>query len=324
MNTRTLGLSRFQWILVGVLVVQIILAVVVNLPRNTRAESSPLVDDFDPTSIKDLVIENQSTAKLHLAEDNGEWVLPEAGDYPANAEKVTEVLGKIQNIKTNRLVTQTTASHKQLQVADDNFIGRVTFTDSNGKSQKIYIGSSAGSGATHVRLDGMNQVYLTSELTSWEVTPAVSSWIDTTYITLDQDQLQTLRIENANGSFSFHKDESGKWTLDDLNEGEQLDSTGLETKISRFTTLRMVEPLGTSSQASWGLNQPLATAVFGLADGTTVSIAVGAQAENGNYVIKASNSPYYVDIAAITAESLINMDRASLLLQPTPTPTPAP
>jgi len=324
MNTHTLGLNRFQWILAVVLVTQIILAIVVNLPHKTRAESNPLVEGFDPASIVDVVIENQSTDKLHLAEVNGEWVLPEAGDYPANADKVTEVLGKIQNIKTNRLVTQTAASHNQLQVAEDNFNGRVTFTDSNGKPQTLYIGSSAGSGATHVRLDGMNQVYLTSELTSWEVTPTVSSWIDTTYITLDQDQLQTLRVENANGSFSFHKDESEKWTLEDLNEGEDLDSSGLQTKINRFTTLRMVEPLGTTAQTSWGLNQPLATAVFGLADGTTVSIAVGALGQNGNYAIKASNSPYYVDIAATTAESLINMDRASLLLQPTATPTPAP
>jgi hypothetical protein len=322
MNTRTLGLSRFQWILAGVLVIQIILAVVVNLPHNTRAESSPLVEDFDPAGIEDLVIENQSSPKLHLAKVNAEWVLPEAGDYPANADKVTEVLGKIQNINTNRLVTQTAASHNQLQVAQDNYIGRLTFTDSNGKPHTLYIGSSAGSGATHVRLDDMNQVYLTSELTSWEVTPTVSSWIDTTYITLEQDQLQTLRVENANGSFSFHKDESGKWTLDGLNEGEDLDSTGLETKINRLTTLRMLEPLGTSAQASWGLNQPLATAVFGLSDGTTVSIAVGAQRENGNYGIKASNSPYYVDVAAATAETLINMDRASLLLQPTATPAP--
>lgn len=324
MNTRTLGLSRFQWILAGVLVVQIVLAIVLNLPQSTRAESRPLVEDFDPFVIVDILIEDQSGQELHMTQVEGQWELPEAGNYPVNGAKVFEVLGKIQNIKTDRLVTQTAASHKQLQVTENDFQGRVTLTNTNGKSQIVYIGSSAGSGATHVRLDGMNQVYLTSELTSWEVTPTVSTWIDTTYVTLDEDQLQTLRVENANGTISFKKDESGAWTLDDLAEAETFDSTALQTTLNRFITLRMIEPLGRTAEASWGLDQPLATAVFGLSDGTTVNIEIGTALDDGNYVAKAATSPYYVSIATVTADSLINMDRASLLVQPTPTPTASP
>lgn len=322
MNTRTPRLSRFQWILAGLLVVQIILVVVLNLPRSARTESSLLVENFDPARVVDVLIENQAGQELHMAKVNGQWELPEAGNYPVNAQKVAEVLGKIQNIKTDRLVTQTASSHKQLQVAQSDFQSRVTLEDSDGKSLILYIGSAAGSAATHVRLDGMDQVYLTGELTSWETAPTVSSWIDTTYVTLDLDQVQTIRVVNTSGTYNFTKDEIGTWTLDDLVEGESLDSTTLETTINRFGTLRMVEPLGRQAGASWGLDQPLATAVFESADGTKVSITIGAVLGDGNYAAKASNSPYYVSLAAITAESLINMDRTSLLVQPTPTPVP--
>lgn len=324
MSNRTPGLSRFQWILAGALLVQVILAVVVNLPRTARTESSLLVADFDPAQVVDLLIENQAGMQLHMTEVNGQWELPEAGNYPVNSQKVSEVLGKIQNITTDRLVTQTAASHQQLQVSENNFLGRLTLTGSDGKPRILYVGSAAGSGATHVRLDGMDQVYLTGELASWEVSPTVSSWIDTAYVNLDTGQLQAVSVENARGTFNFIKNENGAWSLDDLAEGEVLDSTALETTLNRFNTLRMAAPLGTQADASWGLDQPQATAVFESADGTELSITIGAVLEDGNYAAKASNSPYYVSIPAITADSLINMDRTDLLVQPTPTPTAVP
>ena len=71
MNTQKFGLSRLQWILIGVLAVQIILTIVVSLPRGTRAASGPLLEGYDPSTVTEVLIENQSGEQVHLKTIDG-------------------------------------------------------------------------------------------------------------------------------------------------------------------------------------------------------------------------------------------------------------
>lgn len=54
----------------------------------------------------------------------------------------------------------------------------------------------------------------------------------------------------------------------------------------------------------------------------TYQLQIGAKLDNGNYVIKSSESSYYVQVQAPTAEGYLNLVRDSLLAKPTPTPFP--
>ena len=326
MKTQKFGLSRLQWILAGVLVVQIILAVVINLPRGTQASGGPLLEGFDPVMINEILIENQSGEQIRLKKIEGSWVLPEAGNYPVMADKVTELLTKIKNVQTNRLVTQTAASHSQLSVADDNFMNKIILNEAGGKSYRLFLGSSSGAGATHIRLSDRNQVYLTAGLASWEVSPTPSSWIDTEYLTLNQDQIQSISVQNANGTFIFTKGTDGQWVYDDLGEGETFDADTFQATINRLASLRMLEPLGTEVDPSLGFDKPRTTVVFGLQEeaGSTSQLTFLIGGKLGeNFVAKASSSPYYVILSSANVSSLLDMDHASLLVvEATPTPTP--
>jgi hypothetical protein len=326
MNTQKFGLSRLQWILIGVLAVQIILTIVVSLPRGTRAASGPLLEGYDPSTVTEVLIENQSGEQVHLKTIDGVWVLPEAGNFPVNGDKVTELLEKIGKVQTNRLVAQTAASHNQLSVAEDNFIAKIILNEADGKSYHLFLGSSGGAGATHIRLSGNDPVYLTDQLASWEVSPTLSSWIDTEYLTLDQTQIQALSIQNANGTFKFTKGTDGKWVYEGLGEGETFNTSSFQSTIDRLTALRMLEPLGTEADPSLGFEEPAAAAVFELQgeNETTsqVTLIIGGRLGE-NYAAKASNSSYFVKIAPTYATPLLEMDHASLLVtEPTPTPTP--
>jgi len=326
MNTQKFGLNRLQWILVGVLIVQIILAIVVSLPRGTQASSGPLLQGYDPATVSEILIENQSGDQIHLKNMDGAWVLPDAGNFPVEGDKVTGLLEKIGKVQTNRLVTQTAASQRQLSVAEDNFVSKIILIEPEGKSYHLFLGSSGGAGATHIRVSGSDQVYLTDQLASWEVSPTLSSWINAEYLTLDQTQIQALSIQNGNGIFKFTKGTDDNWVYEGLGEGETFDTSSFQSTLTRLASTRMLEPLGTEADPSLGFEEPGATAVFELQgeneSGSSITLVIGGRLGE-NFAAKASNSPYYVKVAPTYATPLLDMDHAGLLMtEPTATPTP--
>lgn len=313
----TIQTNRLQQILAGALIVQILLAVWAFWPRQTAtAASGPLLANVTAADVSELVISDVDRT-LTLAKEGDGWVLPEAGNYPVTAENVTSLLENIEKVQTNRLVTQTDSSHKRLQVAPDDFNRRLEITTSNGETQTLYVGSSSGASATHVRLDGQPEVYLTGDLNGFEINPQAGSWIDTLYFTVPQTATTKITLENENGRFEFSRAGDGQpWTFSDLAEGETLSENAVTSLLSQLSSLRMVEPLGQTEEASYGLADPLATVTLE-SDSQTYTLQVGAKdEESGNYSFKASSSPYYVQVAQFTGDNLVNKTRADFLEQP--------
>lgn len=320
-------MSRLNQILSVVLVVQIALVGLMFFWPQPAAEAGggPLISDFSASDVTGLTISDNEDNQLVLAKNGSDWVLPEADDFPVDGEKVTPILDKIAGIDTNRLVTETEASHKQLQVASDDFNRRVELSMAGGTKHDLYVGSSAGVGATHVRLDDQPNVYLTSELSAFDVNAKASGWIDTLYFTLPQTATVALTLENANGTFEFKKD-GDTWTLADLAEGETLNESSITQLVNSASSVRMTTPIGKEEQAAFGLDQPQATLTLTTAD-ETYTLQIGAQDEtDSSYVLKASNLPYYVRVAQFTGDNFVNKTRADFLQQPpteetTPTDT---
>jgi len=328
MKTQKLSLNRLQLILAGVLILQILLAVVVNLPRRIEASGGPLLEGYDPATTAEIWIENQSGDQLHIQKIDGEWVIPEKGNYPIRAEKVAELLEKVKGVQTNRMVTQTETSHSQLLVAEDDFMNKIILIDANGNAHILFLGTSSGAGATHIRRSGHNQVFLTSDLTSWEVSPAISSWIDTAYLNLNQDQIQSINVQNSNGAFNFTKGTDGQWVFDALEDGEEFDVNAFQNMIGSVVSLQMLEPLGMEERPSWGFDESVAAVSFVIQDESQsskqVTLNIG-RLLGSDYAVKASNSPYYVKVSPTYISSLLEMDHSNLLVaEPTPTPESEP
>ena len=313
--------NRLQQILLIVLVVQIALAVWVFWPKPAASQSSgPLLGDFSTDSVTSLAI-SDSEKTLTLAKQDGKWVLPDAGDFPVTETNVTTLLDNIEKVQTNRLVTQTDTSHRRLQVAPDDFNRRLELSLSNGTTHDLYVGSSAGAGATHVRLDNQPEVYLTGDLDAYNINPQAGSWIDTLYFTVPQTATTKLTLENSNGALEFVKD-GENWTLSDLADGETFNQNAFTNMLNQVISVRMTEPIGTEAQADFGLDAPQATVTLATTDETD-TLLVGAKnpADSDNYVFKASNSPYYVRISSFTGDNLINKTRADFLEAPAAEPT---
>jgi hypothetical protein len=314
-------MKRHNQILAGVLVIQIILGVVVFWPRSAATGASePLFPDLEAGDIAVLTIADADGNSIQLKRVSGDWVLPDADDYPAQADKITPLLDKIVGLTTGRLVTRTDASHKRLQVAPDDFVHRIDFETADGTKRTLYLGSSPRYGATHFRVDGQSETYLTNELSTWETKANAASWVDTGYLSVPRDDITKMTLENANGTFTFTKD-GEVWTMDGLAADETLDENKVTALVQQAASVNMVRPLGKEEQAAYGTDQPNAVVTLETSD-KTITLRVGAKDPDANsYVVISSESPYYVRVSGYSLNNLVENTRDDFLQAP-PTPTP--
>ena len=314
-------MKRHHLILAGVLVAQIVLSAVVFWPRaSTAGQTELLFPDVEAGDVAALTIEDDAGNVIELAKVTGEWVLSEADDYPAQGDAISSFLDKLLVISTGRLVTQSDTSHKRLQVAPDEFVRRVTFETGDGTAETLYLGSSPQFGAMHFRLKGQSETYMTSELTQFDANANASTWIDTGYQSVTQEDVRRMTLENSNGTLVFEKDDEGNWTLADLAEDETLDEAQVTSLLRWAAVVTMKAPLGREERPSYGMDAP--NAVVTLETGnTTVTLRVGAKdADAASYVVKSSESAYYVQVAESGVRALVENGRAAFLQEP---PTPA-
>lgn len=312
-----------------ILVIQLALTAFVFWPRQAAtAGGGNLLAGLDAEKITRLTISDAQGQQIQLTKGATGWVLPQADDFPTLADKASNLLNKIAAIKTNRLIAQTSASHKQLKVAAQDYERLIELESSDGARYKLYLGTSAGYQNTHVRVEGQAQVYLAAGLAVSDMPVQPSGWIDTRYVAVPQDQIVALAVENKNGRLEFEKDAGGAWTLKGLAADEQVNASAISSLVSRLASVAMLRPLGKTEQEAYGLKSPSAIVTIKTRDqgGTekTALLRVGSKDSNDNsFVVNYSESPYYVRVSSYTVQDFVDKARQDFIQLP-PTPTPAP
>lgn len=324
-------MNRTNQTLAAVLALQIVLVAAIFWPRpaTSIASGESLFVGLEADQIVRLAISDAEDEQIQLTKGATGWVLPQADDYATQENKVPELLDKIVELKANRLVAQTPASHKRLKVADDAFERLIEFELDDGTRHKLYVGSAPTYRVVHVRADDQDEVYLASGLSAADARAQASVWIDTLYLSVPKDQVVALTIENENGGFEFEKDDAGTWTMKDLAADETLNESNMPSLVSRLSSLRMLQPLGKVEQDDYGLQDPSAVVTVQTRDeeGTVkdYTLHVGAKSGDDSYVVISSESPYYVRVSAYTVKDFVEKTRDGFLkLPPTPTPESTP
>jgi len=323
-------MTRRNQILAGVLVLQFALVAWMYWPRRTTTATAgqSLFPGTEADRIVRLTLRDGQGSSVELARKPNGWVLPSADDYPCTQDKISTFLSKLLALKTGRLVTQTSSSHKQLKVADATYERLIEFELSDGTSYKLFLGTSAGSQSSHMRVDGSNEVYVSQDLSYWDVGVYATAWIDSSYVSIPQDEVLSFRLENASGSLQFTRVSTDTWTLQGLGASERLDQGQVGSLLSRATSLSMSEPLGKQDKPEYSLDKPSAVVTLQTQgeQGKTYTWSVGVKDESDStYVVKSSESDYYVRVSEWAVKDLVEKARSGVLEQPpTPEPTAAP
>lgn len=322
-------------ILAVVLVVQVMIAVVLLFPGGSQGErpTSALLPDFAIDQVAEIRIRDTLSEVVLAKNEAGSWVMRSGGGYPVNDARVAQLLGAVRFLQADRLIAQNTSSHTRLQVSSSDFVREVTFTTTGGDSQVLYIGSPSGANAVHMRVSDQNAVYLTSGLQSWEVPTGATAWIDPIYFAVTRENITRIRVENVNGTFDFLKTGEA-WSLEGLTEAEVFNETGFNAILNGVTNVRMTAPLATEPQEAWNMDEPSATitvtvleevappAAEATAEATaeptfveqTYTLVIGGgQTEASEYVIKSSESAFYVAISVPSSTAFRTLERATVV-----------
>ena len=316
-------MSRGNQILSALLVVQIAVAVLVFWPREAAvAGGEPLLAGIEADQVVRVTISDLVDGQIQLVKVQGEWVLSGTGDYPCQEDAVPDLLDKMLTIDASRLVSEQETSHKRLRVSAEDHMRKIELLQADNTFQTLYVGTSPSYSVSHVRVDGQDEVYLASGLSSSDAAVSAASWIDTLYQKVEQDQVTAIALENTNGRFAFTKDEAGTWTMDGLQAEEILNESAVSGLLGRVSSLRMLVPLGKEIKSDYGMDAPGAVVTVRTGDETYV-LTIGAQGGDARaYAAKSSASPYYVRLAEYTVGDWVDRTRDDFLTLP-PMPEPA-
>ncbi len=317
-------MKRRNQILGGLLGAQIILIVLVFLPRVLPAQnqSGPLLGSTQVNNIVAMTVSDNTGKRVTLAKQGNDWTLPDLENYTANGDQVTQFLGKLIGIKTDVLATDTAGSLNRLQVADNNFVRKIDLQAADGVTHTLYLGTPSGGSANYVRLGGQNNVYVARGLNAFEAATDANGWINSTYLSVPQNNILSASIENAQGKFEFANN-AGVWTMKGLPGGAQFNQQELITLLAGLGSLNMQAPLGKEAKPEYGLDRPSATvtAVVSDTNATRVyTLKIGAKDSQGNYPVISSDSTWYVTVPAASVEPFVSAKTETFLMEATPIP----
>ncbi len=332
--------------LTALLLLQTGLLVRVYWPRSGNApEPVPILGEMSVDQVIGLSITDEAEEQIQLAKNEDKWwvLLSPGGEeeptgssacgeevssscYPAVNHRVGTLLNVLVDLNTSRLVARSESSRPRLRVAEKTFVRKVEVKLADGGRSTLYVGTSPHFGATHVRAAHQTEVYLADSLGSADTDTAIYNWIDTAYFQATEAEIRALEIANASGTLTFTQNETGQWQMDGLKDDEAFNAGQLFSLLPSVTNLHMVEPLGETELPTYGMEEPSAVLTLVIdVDGEnslTRTLTIGDKNEEGlNYVVKSSESPFYVLASGFSVGRFVESAREDFLAADEPAPT---
>ena len=315
-------------ILAGLLALQAVFLIVVFWPGSSGSGVGKLFPGLEEVKVTGVTITDSEGRSIRLTRSPFGCVLPDADDYPCLQGKLPAFLNRVVAITTASQVAETKGSHKRLKVADDEFERIIELEVAGGARHKLYLGTSPRASSGHVRADGQDQVYLATDLSASDASVQATGWVDPVYFSVPENKIAMLTQENSKGRLELKKEDNGDWTLLGADDGRALDQGKARSLVTKFGSLRLLRPLGKEELESYGLKEPTAVVTIQIAAGDSSStqrvLRIGAKdSEETGFIVKSSESAYYVVMAESTVQDFIDKGSDDLL-EPEPEATQEP
>jgi hypothetical protein len=302
--------SRLVIALGGLLVLQLLLALVLDLESvslSPATSQGPLLS-FKQADVIRIRIESPSKAPLILEKTPKGWQIPALADFPAADFRVTELLTKLGKLEKRLPVATSEAGAKRFKVADDGYERRLTLEGAKGPLATLYLGDSPGFRRLFVRADGEKAVY-EAELALFDASDKADDWSDKNALHLKEKDVQRIELSGI----VLARDDKGAWKLDGLAAGETLNKQAADDLVRKVADLNFLAVLGKQDKPEYKQQAPTLEYKVKLASDETLTYRISKPEKGEDYVLKASNSPYYFRVSKYTVDGLTEVKRAKLL-----------
>ena len=228
MSNRRLLLLSFITLII------IVAAVISNKDRapQTVIESADLFPGLKDqiNDVAQISIESATTS-LNMKKQGENWLITEAGDYPARFDKIKQTVLSLADMKILSAKTSNPALFSKLGVedttAEKSSSNLLTLKDAGGKSLaavivgNLRISDTAGDTGVYLRKSGGNETWLTSGVL--QVSSDVIEWIEQNLVNIADDRIMDTRIEHPDDSVLAISRLKGEedFTVTEIPEGKE-------------------------------------------------------------------------------------------------------
>jgi hypothetical protein len=294
--------------LLALLGVQILAAV--GLALGGRGSLTPASLDsplftFDPQAVTAIRIEGGSEGPVTLAKADQGWVIADLADFPADGAKVDPLIEKLAALKRPLPIATSPEAQRRHKVADEGFERRVTLESGDKPVATLILGDSPGFRRTFARPAGEAVVY-DLDLPLFEVSNRRDDWLARDNLRIAQETIERV----SSGDWNLVKAD-GNWRLEGSDQApDEAAVTGL---LSRLANLGYRGILGSEDKPEYNQSAPMREILVGLAGGTERQYRISQAQDSQDFVLKASDRPWYYKLSEFDLEGLKDLSRDTLL-----------
>ncbi len=301
-------MKKWTFILSGLLAVQLVLAVVLNLTGEEygtfQAEEKLL--SFNRQTVDSLWIED-GTDSVVLKKQEGKWLLPESGAFPASQRDVERLLDQLAALEKGWPVAKTRGAARRFTVDEEQFERKLVLLSDNTIQATLYVGSSPGFRKVYVRPGDGDEIFAV-DFNTWEADAKADDWIDKNILTLDESDVE--RVEMLGITLQR---EDGKLQVADLGQKEQTNGEESRALLGKLTGLRIQSLLGTEAKPEYRQDKPALEVKMTRKGGEVLGYRFSRPEDASFYVLKRSDLDYYFKVAEYTVDPVKETTREKLV-----------
>ena len=311
--------------LVALLAVQVILIAAINLnTKDIAAKAEPVaLASFEQEHIDEILIEGPDKEKVQLVKQDGQWVLPDVDHFPANTNKINQLLNKLASLQVTRPVATSESAQQRFKVSEELFERRIRLSSNGNAVAQLYLGTSPSMRLIHAREEHSDQIF-TVAMSTYEMPVELANWEDKSLLEIDKTTVTSLSVngitiqregrDKADDGAGDADDltSAPNWHAADLSDDTYLDNDAVNALIDTLATLQYDSVLGQEDKPEYKLSEPVLSLTITTDNDDTVSYTIGKQ-ESGTYVLSASSRPEYFKLASYRATSLIDASKPQTL-----------
>lgn len=296
-------MERNTRLLAYLLVVQIaVVAAVWYLAEHRGEEAAGQLVTIDRDTLTAIEVAENATTSVRIEKSADGWVLPDLDGLPADAEKVTGLIDKLEDAEAAWPVATSESSAVRFEVTEAKFQRRIRFFDGDELAVELYLGTSPGFRRVHARRADSSEIFAIT-FANYEAPTKLDEWLDKTLLQ------PAGALESLTHSSGWRLTKEGDaWLLADRAEGENTDGDVARDIVSKVNDLRV---LGRAETPPAEGAVPAFELTLGTSAGERVIRFFRAD-EAGDFVVSASDRPGHYRVAAYIGEAL-NVERAALV-----------
>jgi hypothetical protein len=301
-------MKKWIFILSGLLAAQLVLAAVLNLTGEDygtfQAEEKLL--SFNRQTVDGLRIED-STDSVVLKKQEGKWLLPESGDFPASQPNVKRLLDKLAALEKGWPVAKTRSASRRFTVDEEQFERKLTLFADDDAQATLYVGSSPGIHKVYVRPGDADEVFAV-DFNTWEANAKDDDWIDKGVLTLDESNVERVEMPGI-----IMQRQDGRLQVMNLEENEQTNVEESSALLRSLTGLSVQSLLGTEAEPEYRQDEPALEVKMTREGGEVLGYRFSKPEDASYYVLKRSDLNYYLKVAEYMVDPVREITREKLV-----------